>query len=105
MQKYGLTLIRIGGWCNSLKLINHTSNKDSLNEYDYIDIYVLNYKPLLETIYFKGTDYNIPKNPKLYLSLVYGKDWMIPDPNGVADEELWLSGFKETAYSEHIENK
>ena len=53
----------------------------------------------------KYTYYNIPKNPKLYLSLVYGKNWMVPDPNGVADEELWLSGFKGTTYSEQIEIK
>mgnify|MGYP006135500695 FL=1 len=102
LKKYGLTLIRIGGWCNSLKLINHTSNKDSLNEYDYIDIYVLNYIPLLETIYFKGIDYNVPKDPELYLSLVYGKDWNIPNPNGTANEKLWKDGFKGTYYSKYI---
>ena len=108
LQRYGITLIRdqhehdVGLF--SLKLINSTptTSDTRFNNFDYIDIYVLNYKPLLETIYFKGKIYNIPKNPKLYLSLVYGKDWMIPNPNGVADENLWLSGFKGTTYSEQI---
>lgn len=36
----------------------------------------------LETIKFKGYEFDVPRNPKEFLEITYGKNWITPDVNG-----------------------
>lgn len=47
------------------------------NEYRYPAIFFDN----LDEIYFLGTKFKVPHNPKRFLKYTYGENWKIPDPN------------------------
>tara|TARA_Y100000814_G_scaffold286220_1_gene255015 strand:+ start:536 stop:2110 length:1575 start_codon:yes stop_codon:yes gene_type:complete len=66
-----------------------------------LDIYIHTYKPYLEKITFLDIDYNVPKNPELFLTQVYG-DWKVPSKY-TGNTELWECGFIDTEYSKYIE--
>ena len=106
LQKYKLKLVRDRneGPIFSLKLIDSisTNKKDRFKNFDYIDIYILDYRPKLEKKHFKNRYYNVPINSELYLSLVYGSNWKTPISNGSANENLWRYGFLKTDYSKYI---
>ena len=57
----------------------------------YIDIYIMKWKPKLQSIRFKNYIYNVPKDPESYLEILYG-NWEIPQKGKHADPSVHLKG-------------
>lgn len=88
IKMHSLKNVRQGKHICSLKLDSFdgksTDNYVRANEKDdaYVDIYVVFFKPRLDTIQFKGHSYNIPANTDGYLRHIYGDTWHTPIKNG-----------------------
>jgi len=88
LKIHSLKNVRQGTHICSLKLDSFngasTDNNVRANEKDdaYVDIYVVFFKPRLDTIQFKGQSYNIPANTSGYLRHIYGDTWQTPLKNG-----------------------
>ena len=57
----------------------------------YLDVYLMKWQPKLELIKFMKYTYNVPKNPKSYLKILYGK-WKIPKKGKHADPNVHIKG-------------
>ena len=91
MEKNNLKVVRNTGDILSLKLLKYNGNNTDINvranpdDDPYIDIYIVDYKPKLDKIYFKGNTHTLPANTEEYLKYIYGETWRTPIKGKHAD--------------------
>ena len=91
MVKNNLKVVRNTKDILSLKLLNYNGKNTDMNvranpdDDPYIDINIVDYKPKLDKIDFKGNTHTLPANTEEYLEYIYGETWSTPIKGKHAD--------------------
>ena len=91
MIKNNLKVVRNSDDLVSLKLLKYKGNdtdkhvRANPEDDPYIDIYIVDYKPKLDKIEFKGDIHALPVHTDKYLEYLYGKTWNKPIKGKHAD--------------------
>ena len=84
---------------------NMISIKSKFNNKFYCDIYTNPAFPLLTYKNLNGIRYPIPINSELYLSMLYGKNWMIPSKTHADTQYHRYSGLVNSEYNVNWDKK